>query len=133
MPKPAPQAVPEMATTQTVALATASQGTGGAGKQSARIAFSGEAATLPEPAKGDLKQIAGSLVNDPSLRVQVMAYARGSDDASKARRLSLSRALAVRSYLIDQGIGSTRIDVRALGNAAEGGPSDRVDLMVLSR
>jgi len=62
-----------------------------------------------------------------------MAYAGGGGDASKARRLSLSRALAVRTYLIEQGIGSTRIDVRALGNAAEGGPPDRVDLLMLSR
>ena len=77
--------------------------------------------------------MAGSLSKAPALRVQVMAYASGSDDAGKARRLSLSRALAVRSYLIEQGIGSTRIDVRALGDAAEGGPADRVDLMVLSR
>jgi outer membrane protein OmpA-like peptidoglycan-associated protein len=98
-----------------------------------RIAFAGEAAALPEPAKGELKQIAGALGRDPALRVQVMAYASGGNDASKARRLSLSRALAVRTYLIEQGIGSTRIDVRALGNAAEGGPSDRVDLMMLSR
>jgi outer membrane protein OmpA-like peptidoglycan-associated protein len=106
----------------------------GVGPQSLRIPFSGEAAVLPEPAKGDLKQIAGSLSKDPAMRVQVMAYASGSDDGGKARRLSLSRALAVRTYLIEQGIGSTRIDVRALGNTAEGGgPSDRVDLVVVSR
>ena len=99
-----------------------------------RDPFSGEATTLPEPSKSELKGVAGTLSKDPSLRVQVMAYASGNDDASKARRLSLSRALAVRSYLIEQGIGSTRIDVRALGNATEGGgPADRVDLLVLSR
>lgn len=104
-----------------------------AGKQSMRIAFSSSAATLPEAAKGELKQIAAQLSKDPALRVQVMAYAGSSEDASKARRLSLSRALAVRSYLIEQGIGSTRIDVRALGNNADGGPADRVDLAVVSR
>ena len=98
-----------------------------------RISFAGDGATLPEPSKGELKQIATALGQDPALRVQVMAYANGGDDASKARRLSLSRALAVRTYLIEQGVGSTRIDVRALGNAAEGGPADRVDLMMLSR
>ena len=102
-------------------------------KQSMRIAFAGETAALPDTAKGDLKRIAGRLSKDAALRVQVKAYASGNDDASKARRLSLSRALAVRTYLIEQGIGSTRIDVRALGNNAENGPSDRVDLMVVSR
>jgi outer membrane protein OmpA-like peptidoglycan-associated protein len=99
-----------------------------------RIPFSGEAAALPEPSKGELKQLAGSLSKDAALRVQVVAYASGSDDGGKARRLSLSRALAVRTYLIEQGIGSTRIDVRALGNTAEGGgPADRVDIVVVSR
>lgn len=131
--KPDPIAKPVPAPAQTASLAPAPQGAGTGSKQSLRIPFSGEAATLPEPSKPDLKDVANALSKDPALRVQVMAYASGSDDASKARRLSLSRALAVRSYLIEQGIGSTRIDVRALGNASEGGPSDRVDLMVLSR
>lgn len=131
--KPDPIAKPVPAPAQTASLAPAPQGAGTGSKQSLRIPFSGEAATLPEPSKPDLKDVANALSKDPALRVQVMAYASGSDDASKARRLSLSRALAVRSYLIEQGIGSTRIDVRALGNASEGGPADRVDLMVLSR
>ncbi len=47
---------------------------------------------------------------------------------SKARRLSLSRALAVRAFLIDQGVRSTRMDVRALGDKVQDGPSDRVDI-----
>lgn len=127
----APAPVVAAAPVQVAALSPARQT--GAGPQSLRIPFGGEAAVLPEPSKGELKQIAGSLSKDPALRVQVMAYASGSDDGGKARRLSLSRALAVRTYLIEQGIGSTRIDVRALGNTAEGGPSDRVDLVVVSR
>ncbi len=139
IPAIAPAAVTPAAVTASTAVAPAQVAAlsparqTGAGPQSLRIPFSGEAAVLPEPAKGDLKQIAGSLSKDPALRVQVMAYASGSDDGGKARRLSLSRALAVRTYLIEQGIGSTRIDVRALGNTAEGGPSDRVDLVVVSR
>lgn len=63
-----------------------------------------------------------------------MAYADGDQDgANKARRLSLSRALAVRAYLIDNEIASTRMDVRALGNRADDGPADRVDLVVINR
>lgn len=61
----------------------------------------------------------------------VKAYAAGTAEAaSKARRTSLSRALAVRTFLIENGVRSTRIDVRALGNKAEGGPPDRVDIEV---
>ena len=66
-------------------------------------------------------------------RIQVMSYAAGTEDTeSKARRKSLARGLAIRSYLIKAGVPSTRIDVRALGNKAEGGPADRVDLIPAS-
>ena len=66
-------------------------------------------------------------------RVQLLAYAATADgNASKARRLSLSRALSVRAYLMSQGIASTRMDVRALGDRSEAGPANRVDVMVVA-
>jgi outer membrane protein OmpA-like peptidoglycan-associated protein len=81
-----------------------------------------------------LDNIAKSLKGNEALRLQLLAYSGGaSQTPSQARRLSLSRALAVRSHLIKQGIRSTRIDVRALGNKSEGGPPDRVDLIVTAR
>jgi type IV pilus biogenesis protein CpaD/CtpE len=59
----------------------------------------------------------------------VLAYAAGSaNDPSAARRLSLSRGLAVRSALIADGVSSSRIYVRALGSQPGGGPADRVDV-----
>lgn len=67
-----------------------------------------------------------------TLRVQVQSYATASDQGqSSARRISLLRALAIRAWLVGQGIDPRRIDVRALGDqGAEGGPPDRVDLVV---
>jgi outer membrane protein OmpA-like peptidoglycan-associated protein len=66
--------------------------------------------------------------------VNVTAYAAGTpDDPSSARRLSLSRALAVRAVLIEEGIPSVRIYVKALGAASPSiaeGPADRVDVAV---
>ena len=63
---------------------------------------------------------------------EVAAYATGTQaDPSTARRLSLSRALAVRSALIADGVPSARIYVRALGSQSGEGPADRVDLTVL--
>jgi len=64
----------------------------------------------------------------------LMAYA-GSDTMTpnNARRMSLRRALSVRSFLIDQGMRSTRIDVRALGNKTSEKPLNRVDVMVVER
>lgn len=61
--------------------------------------------------------------------INVLAYATGHiDDPSTPRRLSLARALAARAVLINEGIVSTRIYVRALGPTASDGPPDRVDL-----
>lgn len=78
----------------------------------------------------------GALVKDLKAnnkrRVQLLAYAAAAEgNASKARRLSLSRALSVRAYLMAQGIASTRMDVRALGDRSNSGPANRVDVMVL--
>ncbi len=62
----------------------------------------------------------------------VVAYAAGTpEDPSTARRLSLSRALAVRSALMADGIGSSRIYVRALGATGGDAAPDRVDLAVM--
>ncbi len=84
--------------------------------------------------RSSLTQLAERLGNDPILQIQLLAYADGDEDnASKARRLSLSRALAVRSFLIDQGVRSTRIEVRALGNKVPEGPADRVDVLLQKR
>ena len=71
---------------------------------------------------------------DKSMRVQLLAYASADERSeAKARRLSLSRALEVRSYLIGKGVASTRMDVRALGNQAPSGSPDRVDLTLINR
>ncbi|WP_155957754.1 OmpA family protein [Fodinicurvata sediminis] len=95
------------------------------------IEFTSESADLSENARSQLRQLAAQLSERSSMRVQLLAYAEGSnEDASQARRLSLSRALAVRAYLLDHGIRSTRIDVRALGHNAPGsGPVNRVDIV----
>ena len=103
-------------------------------EQALRIAFDLDSANLPEAAKADLKALATRLVKEENLRVQLLAYASSTEQgASQARRLSLSRALAVRSYLIEQGVSSTRMDVRALGDKSEETPADRVDLVLVMR
>lgn len=128
-------AAPAMAATSgsasTPAPAPSSQSAGG---DTTRIAFPGGQSQLPDDAAAKLDPVIARLKQDDRLRVQLMAYADGDQDgANKARRLSLSRALAVRAYLIDNEIASTRMDVRALGNRADDGPADRVDLVVINR
>ena len=96
------------------------------------IDFAAGTADLTPGARTELDTLARRLVADENLRVQLVAYATGSaDEANQARRLSLSRALNVRAYLIDHGVRNTRMDVRALGNRAEGSkPTDRVVILL---
>ncbi|MDE0539490.1 MAG: OmpA family protein, partial [Rhodospirillales bacterium] len=98
------------------------------------VAFAPGNADLSGDSRKALDTLAASLTADPNLRMQLLAYAGEPNlSASQSRRLSLSRALAVRSYLISKGIRSTRIDVRALGNKVPSGTPNRVDLRTISR
>ena len=102
--------------------------------QQFRLGFDSGSAAISGGTETQLDGVAKSMKQDGNLRLQLLAYAGGgAQTPSQARRLSLSRALAVRSKLIEKGIRSTRIDVRALGNKSEGGPPDRVDIIITSR
>ncbi|SIS41929.1 OmpA family protein [Insolitispirillum peregrinum] len=92
------------------------------------IPFASNAADIPAQSGSALESIVQKLNSNPELSARIQAYAAGDDSSvSKARRLSLSRALAIRSYLLDRGIAPTRIEVRALGTPTRGNP-DRVDV-----
>ena len=89
----------------------------------------------PSPAQFDgVKLLAGDVstaLEGSASRVQLEAFGGApGDKSSDARRLSLKRALAVRQLLIDNGVPSNRIDVRAMGGADDKGPNDRVDVYV---
>lgn len=130
-PSPPPAPPPAAQSENAAAPAT---GPIAAGKAVARVQFPTGSSDLPEGAKSALKSMADRMNRDADMRVQLLAYAGPREDtASQARRLSLFRALAVRSYLIEQGIRSTRMDVRALGNKYEEEPADRVDVVIVDR
>jgi outer membrane protein OmpA-like peptidoglycan-associated protein len=99
------------------------------------IDFAAGTADLTPAARSALDNIAKALASDDGRRVQLVAYATGTEDeANQARRISLSRALNVRAYLIDHGVRNTRMDVRALGNRPDGNkPADRVDIVFLDK
>ncbi|MBT7266195.1 MAG: OmpA family protein [Rhodospirillaceae bacterium] len=117
-PKPAPQ----------VAARPAAPSTG------SHLIFKLGDAKLSGDVRNTLDGLAAKLNATPKSRMQLLAYAGEPNlSASKARRLSLSRALSVRSYLIKKGVRSTRIDVRALGNKVSSGVPNRVDLKVVGK
>ena len=94
------------------------------------VEFQGDSADLSAAAAARLRSLATSL-KGKGARIQLKAYASGGQDGpSRAKRVSLSRALSVRSFLIGEGMSTTQIDVRALGQVRDGGPEDRVDVTV---
>jgi len=98
------------------------------------IAFAAGVADLDVGGQGSVKDLAQRLSADKSIRVQLMAYATDPEkNTSKARRLALDRAIAIRNMLIDAGVERTRIEVRALGDQGEGGNLDRVDAVAIKR
>lgn len=131
-PAPAPSApAEEGALPPETSTAPASTASGG-GEYS--LGFGAESFEVSDAAKRQLDSVIAEMSQQEDLRIQLQAYAQGDGaNASKARRLSLSRALQVRSYLIDQGVRSTRIDVRALGANVPSGPADRVDIKTVQR
>ena len=99
-----------------------------------QVLFNGDDTKLSADAQGVLETVVAKMASSDGLRVQLLAYAAGEDlTSSKARRISLSRALSVRSYLIEKGVRSTRIDVRALGDKADSDPKNRVDVNLIER
>jgi outer membrane protein OmpA-like peptidoglycan-associated protein len=110
------------------------EGTGEGLDAGTQILFGEGSADLSMTAQSELSAVADQLLQNEDARIQLLAYASGEENAAnQARRLSLSRAVAVRRFLIDQGVPSTRMDVRALGNQAEEEPADRVDIVVADR
>ncbi len=88
---------------------------------------------LPGSATSALSKLATRMNTDEDIRIQLMGFAAGGggSSASQARRRSLFRALAIRTYLMKEGVRSTRMDVRALGQTSvQGVPPDRVDIVV---
>ncbi|WES31800.1 OmpA family protein [Varunaivibrio sulfuroxidans] len=99
-----------------------------------QVLFPPEQTKIPDDALNALGTLAQRMKGNDALRLQLLAYAGGADlNASKARRLSLSRALSVRSHLIQSGVRSTRIDVRALGDKSSKGDPNRVDITIVER
>lgn len=101
---------------------------------------SGAAATLLfAPGAVDLSAQSSALLDalvsslQPQQRLQLKSFAAGVQDDAEVRRIALKRALAARSHLLAKGLESTRIDVRALGPADDGGSSDRLDVIVVAQ
>jgi outer membrane protein OmpA-like peptidoglycan-associated protein len=99
-------------------------------KEDLSLDFSGTDCDITPEIAQKLAGVAAQMKENEELRLQVRAYATGEEgNRSSARRISLSRALSVRAWLMDNGIKPSRIDVRALGAETDTGQLDRADLV----
>lgn len=98
------------------------------------IKFMTDSSSLDSRSMTKLSNILKVLKRDNSYSVQLSSYANSLDgSAIQARRISLSRALSARSHLIKNGIGRTRVEVRALGNNFGNEYPNRIDIVVRKR
>lgn len=125
MPDPAPEPIIEPEEDQVAALPPETT------NAPITLTFGPEEKDLPLSAATSLSSVTERMNADSNLRVQLLGYASSADDSpSSVRRMSLSRALSVREFLMDAGIQSTRIEVRALGDQIESGNPNRVDVVL---
>ena len=92
----------------------------------ASVAFTPQSAEISGVGRAELERIAQTIKGGRG--IELRAYASGADP-TEARKIALARALAVRSYLIDQNV-KTRIEVGAFASTAGGGGGgERVDVL----
>lgn len=126
---PQPSATPPPAPPPISASATSAAAPTGKGL---RVTFGAGQSDLSPASAAAIQGLVKGVPNGDGSSFNVVAYAAGTpDDPSTARRLSLSRALAVRSALMADGVSSAHIYVRALGAPSGDDTPDRVDVAVL--
>lgn len=97
-----------------------------------RVNFDAGATDLSPSSAAAIKEFVAAAPSTDTASYNVVAFASGkAEDPSTARRVSLSRAMAVRAALMADGVPSSRIYVRALGAQSGEGPPDRVDISML--
>jgi outer membrane protein OmpA-like peptidoglycan-associated protein len=124
-PPPSAAAPPPPPVSDTATTAAAATNAG------LRLTFASEQYDLSPDSIKSIKELTAKAPPGDDTTFNVQAYAPAKrDDPSTARRVSLSRAMAVRSALVADGVPSARIFVRALGEQYGDGPPDRVDIAV---
>lgn len=101
--------------------------------QATRLTFKSKITEIDKDQQAQIKaDVLDVLKKNSEQRIQIQAFSDKQSAESDERRISLSRALSVRSWLLDHGIEPHRIDVRAMGNNTKESPEDRVDILFSS-
>ncbi|HEU0195900.1 MAG TPA: OmpA family protein [Nevskiaceae bacterium] len=81
------------------------------------INFKFNKATLTEPAKGTLDNVASALKQQPDLDVVIEGYTDSTGPAAYNKRLSQRRADSVRNYLVQDGVSGANLTAKGFGEA----------------
>ena len=81
----------------------------------ANILFNTGKATLKAESYAELNKLATLLHENPQVRIEVSGHTDNVGSAAVNKRLSRSRALSVRNYLVSQGISGDRVDFEGYG------------------
>lgn len=78
------------------------------------ILFPTNGTTLSANAKADLSKFAQSLNSNPNTNVQIYGYTDDTGTLAVNQRVSTGRADAVRNYLLNSGVATTRLSAEGL-------------------
>jgi len=81
------------------------------------VQFATGTANLTTAAREGLARFSGIVASYPGLRFMVEGHTDNTGSVAVNNELSLRRAIAVRDYLIGQGVAASSIDVEGLGSA----------------
>ncbi len=102
------------------------------GKLLLRLTYKPEAIDMPPQEKTRLSTIAKQLLADKKGHIAIVSYATSQENqAGSDRRISLQRAVALRNELMQEGLDSQGINVKAMGNNAPDGAKDHVDIFMM--
>lgn len=108
-------AVPE-----TQALTNVIKPTPVSNEKEVNVNFSGEDIQLTEADKNNIRALVNGIKADNTVRLKVISRAKGVEGkANSSRRISLQRAIAIRNFLVEEGLDSVRINVQAVGDSVE--------------
>jgi outer membrane protein OmpA-like peptidoglycan-associated protein len=91
------------------------------------VQFATATADLNSPARESLAKFSGIVASYPGLRFVVEGHTDNVGSEATNSELSLRRAIAVRDYLIGQGVAASNIDVRGLGPSRPIGDNSTAD------
>lgn len=84
--------------------------------------------SVPFASRNRLRNLAKAIQDESGKKVEIVSYATEGIDGTSARVLSFARAVAVRKYLVNNGVNQSAIEIRSIANQDN---TDRVDVNIL--